>query len=828
MDCWNSLSKEDKTKRTNLQIALEQDQLEYSLSKYWKSYEENPAAGNPEQELIWQFVNECAKPFHAWLSHFNDSNTISQGKYGSSHWTQSLLILRPEQLAAIVITEIVNTMLNQEVLQQHASNGIAYSFQKTAFRVGKAIKQICEYRVTKKTFYEDWLNQSHYLKNWEPKRCKGFVKKFDGILNWTKQQQEDVGTHMLHIASKSNVIHTLSRKVRRGKKWSQEILVYLDNDIVNKLVKLHGAEMLTHIIYRPMLVPPVPHEIDISGGLLDINLRKQTTDGGSKHTQFDLEAINALSQTEWAINIPVLEIMDTMFQHNWDTCNLPPSNLDTFMFTEPYPEDGTPQDKAKWTDAKASLWGDWYKTEQKRIQMLFRLSMAKQLAKLKFFYHSYTFDFRGRAYTITPMLSPQSGDFDRGLLKLATPVSIQDDESLYWIKVQLCNLMDGSEGWNGTADDKETFDNRVAWVDDNHDMLLTVAENPLEYASYWMDNETIKKNPSFQRLAAILDYANVINKGYSELCVQLDGSCNGSQHWSAIRGDIEIATLTNVIPGDKPQDLYAYVAHLATKELIRSHKEDHNEWAAIFNDKWKTGIHRKVVKRATMCDSYGITPHGIRRYAREEGHLNWVQEEMGKEFMAGAVNELARLTLHGLEGAMVMSNQGKDYLRYLSNESSEQNKPLQWTTPTGFLVVHRYPEFIPRVSYSQLYNKEYVLQASFGQASKEIDQSQSHLGIPPNFIHALDASHMRMVVNRLKEAGVTQFCMIHDSFGCPAPYIPIMRKVIKETFYEIHQKNQLNLLQQDVERFLGKPLQAPPDRGDLDITGVLSSDYLVG
>ena len=827
MDCWNSLSKEDQTKRFNLQVALEQDQLEYSLSKYWKSYDENPAAGNPEQELIWQFVNQCAEPFKAWLSHFEGSNTISQGKYGSSHWTQSLLILKPEQLSAIVITEIINTMLNQEVLQQHATGSVAYSFQKTAFRIGKAVKAICEYRLTKKTFYEDWKNQSHYLKNWEPKRCRGFVKKFDGILNWTKTQQEDVGTHMLHIASKSSVVHTLSRKVRNGRKWSQEIIVYLDNDIVNKLVKLHSADALSHIVYRPMLVPPVPHEMEVSGGLLDLSLRKQTTDGKSRHTQFDLDAINTLSQTEWSINKPVLDIMETMFNHNWETCNLPPSNLETFMFTEPYPEEGTPQDKAKWTDKKATLWGEWYKTEQKRLQMVFRIAMAKQLTKLKFFYHSYTFDFRGRAYTITPMLSPQSGDFDRGLIKLSTPIKIDTPEALYWVKVQVANLMDGAKGWDEEADDKETFDNRVAWVDRNHELLLRVAEDPYEHAGLWCDNKTIKKNPSFQRIAAILDYANVVNKGYSELNVQLDGACNGSQHWSAIRGDVEIATLTNVLPGPKPQDLYQYVADKATEEMLRSAKEG-NEWSKTFSDKWDSGINRKVVKRATMCDAYGITPHGVRRYAREEGHLLWVEKEYGKEFMAGAVNELARLTLWGLQGAMAMSNEGKDYLRYLSNCCSDLNKPLTWTTPTGFKVIHKYPEFIPRVSYSQLYNKEYVLQASFGQASGNVDPIQASLGIPPNFIHAIDASHMRMVVNRMKEAGITQFCMVHDSYGCPAPYVETMRKIIKETFYEIHRENQLELLKEDVEQFLGIPLENPPTKGDFNIGRVLSSEYLFG
>ena len=82
--------------------------------------------------------------------------------------------------------------------------------------------------------------------------------------------------------------------------------------------------------------------------------------------------------------------------------------------------------------------------------------------------------------------------------------------------------------------------------------------------------------------------------------------------------------------------------------------------------------------------------------------------------------------------------------------------------------------------------------------------------------------------------GVEFFSMIHDSFGVLAPDVPMLRDVIKETFYEIHKEDQLAKLRDHAEAIVGKPL--PEDhparqherRGQLDIRDVLASEYIFG
>ena len=345
----------------------------------------------------------------------------------------------------------------------------------------------------------------------------------------------------------------------------------------------------------------------------------------------------------------------------------------------------------------------------------------------------------------------------------------------------------------------------------------------------------------------IIDYHETHTKGTTSYPVQLDGACNGSQHWSAIMRDPKIAELTNVTPVDKPQDLYQYVANIADKEMRRRAEKEDNLWCQRFVQHWEGGLKRKVVKRATMCDAYGITPHGIRKYAREEGHLDWVKTQYGPEEMAAAVAELGSLTIHGLNGAMEASNMGKDFVRELCNICTEHDKPMEWLTGTGFKVVHRYNEYVPTISEAILYNRKNLssdgsqdrLRVSFGVPTGNLDPGAAYNGVAPNYIHSHDAAHMRLTILEMVKAGITQFSMIHDSFGCPAPQVPVMRKAINEQFVWLHEDCWLVQTKQNVAHLLGWDFDDPrlpaiPSYVDadgpdwFDINTVFMSDYIFG
>ena len=67
----------------------------------------------------------------------------------------------------------------------------------------------------------------------------------------------------------------------------------------------------------------------------------------------------------------------------------------------------------------------------------------------------------------------------------------------------------------------------------------------------------------------------------------------------------------------------------------------------------------------------------------------------------------------------------------------------------------------------------------------------------PNFVHSLDAYHMRTSINRMKSEMSERdeemsFWAVHDAFGTHACDIEQMRKIVKECFFEMHQGRDLN------------------------------------
>ena len=67
----------------------------------------------------------------------------------------------------------------------------------------------------------------------------------------------------------------------------------------------------------------------------------------------------------------------------------------------------------------------------------------------------------------------------------------------------------------------------------------------------------------------------------------------------------------------------------------------------------------------------------------------------------------------------------------------------------------------------------------------------------PNFVHSLDAYHMRSSINRMnsvmsEKGDELSFWAVHDAFGTHACDIELMREIVKDCFYEMHQSRNLN------------------------------------
>lgn len=810
MSQWKTLNSEQQASRLREQDLLEEGMLQGGIIRYWRDYDRAPDEGIPEQQLLDKAVLHLAPVYQEWI------DNVCQ-RQRSPEWIYPLMALGAAKMADLTLRTVLKCWLSPQFFQEgvHSTPPVA---QKVATAIANDALAIINYQNAKENFKEDWMRQSKFVKNWTPQRCNAFSKKMGEVINMTLKQKQDFGHHMIRIAEMSDIIHTRVAVVKSGKGWknSRRLYVELDSKILVELHKRHRILQTVSMLYRPMICPPVPHKRERSGGYLNQWIRKEMVQRYSSNyanpdeqrdqkfsepSDLVIEGINGMMRTEWAINSPVLNIMETLFKNGSTLANLPMYDFEEFMHSSEYPTDGTKEEQAIWCQNREDLWGRWYKQEQSRGRMLVRLALAKQMAEYRFFYMPYTLDFRGRAYSTCELLSCQGSDFDKGLIMFANPME-QTKEGLYWLKVHLANLFD---------QDKYSFDKRVKWVDDNWKMIQKISEDPYNNLQ-WVDDAT-KKNKSFQRLAAILDITRT--DGLTQLPVQMDGACNGSQHWAAIMGDSEIALLTNVAPADTPQDLYQHVANQVT-DICKSGSD--NDWYNTFLEHWDNEIDRKVTKRPTMCDAYGLTFYGIQKYIKIEGHVDWLPPET----RGAGIVELSRAIQSGLNNTLTEPNKGKEYLKKICNVVSSLNQSVTYTVPSGFKVVHYYNKIKKRRSLASLFNHKELTFTSF---SNEVDRKSAEQGIPPNFIHSLDASHMFCTIYRMILEGIDSFSMIHDSFGCHAPNIGVMRKLIKEEFYEMHRSNLLEEFRDSVQEQLGIELPAVPLRGSFDLSGVLESDY---
>ena len=102
------------------------------------------------------------------------------------------------------------------------------------------------------------------------------------------------------------------------------------------------------------------------------------------------------------------------------------------------------------------------------------------------------------------------------------------------------------------------------------------------------------------------------------LPVHQDGSCNGLQHYAALGRDKPGGLAVNLLPSDRPQDVYSEVLNLALQAidrdvLISPDEEDLQLRKKGINARLIHGhVNRKVIKQTVMTSVYGVTLTGAR------------------------------------------------------------------------------------------------------------------------------------------------------------------------------------------------------------------------
>lgn len=522
-------------------------------------------------------------------------------------------------------------------------------------------------------------------------------------------------------------------------------------------------------------------------------------------------AVNALQQVRWRINRRMMEAISAVASvHDMDEivaqAETPkprkPEWLTDSMTADTMNETQL-REFRKWKREVSEWHTELRLREGKSGRFYNAMRVARKFADYPAIYFVYNVDFRGRKYVKSDGVSPQGSDLQKALLEFADGKPLHTRDAKDWFCIT------GANRWGY---DKASLKDRVAWVAEHHDQIMSFASDPVN------NDEWKNADKPLQFLAWCMEYEQwqvFGDRFLSRIAVGMDGSCNGLQNFSAMLRDPLGGKATNLVPAPLPNDIYQMVADLLTKLLTES-EEDENGYRTLWLDH---GITRTLVKRSVMTLPYGSKQTSWAEFIITD-YLNQGKfPELGKEHYGPAANFLSRLLKVAISDTVVAAAEAMKWLQQASGAILKQGYDrIKWITPSGFPVIQTYWETeMHRINTKLCGNAK----LSFRSEVDTSKASRHRNGIAPNFVHSLDASHLTLVVLRAKAAGIDAFAMIHDDYGTHAADTAVLYRIIREVFVEMYTRHDV------LEEFRAAYsfLPEPPAMGTLNLNEVLNSPY---
>lgn len=676
---------------------------------------------------------------------------------------------------------------------------------------------------------------------------------------WTAANKHKVGMALVDLAIEATgfvrLVHVKDQTtVIRGKmQASRPMLAPTEETLAWMEEKIENAALMSPI-YEPMIVEPVPWTQPTGGGYMSRFVRPlKAVKTRSRNYLKELEgvhlervygALNAAQQTAWRINPLILEVLSFVWENGSTHGNIP-SKWDEEFPPKPWDIDTNEEAKKVWKSQASKVRARNRMNTAKRLQFASALGTATKYSRFESIYFPYQMDFRGRIYAV-PAFNPQGTDYVKGLLQFSDGVPLGDD-GWTWLAVHIANC--------GAYEkmDKQPLADRVQWVEDNKEKIIACAEDPYENL-WWTEADS-----PYMFLAACFEWANLvrhISAGedpatfVSYLPVALDGSCSGIQHFSIAFRDGVGGAAVNLVPAERPADIYSLVAEqvegscraIAGADLDPGLEDDDRLKAEARRDlaaQWLTfGISRSLCKRPTMTFGYGSNLFGFReqvhvdtllpayRQFQKTGDGVWPFEDDGYK----ASVFMAREIRNAVNKVVVKASEAMSWLIEVARHVAAEDLPIRWSVPDGFPVVQAYRELKSRKVQSFMAGGTIKTTISVAEEGPKVDRRAQAQGISPNFIHSLDACHLRMVVMQAFEEGMSDFALVHDSFGVHAGHTARFFVLIREVFVEMYRERDVIMdFLEDVRTQISEDrrdeLACPPMSGNLDIEKVIESDY---
>lgn len=828
------------------------------MSKCNKAISDNNLANiGTTKVLLSETIPAMVKGLDAWFAKVNN------GKCGKRHRAASLAnTLKSEKIAFIVSKTILsNTMyrIGLTNLSVKIGEAIEDEVRFNTILASMSPKEVQSFKVGMNKRIAFQFKKRYAIQKEKHLADEGRVQLWN---KWSPSDKFNVGMKMVELfALSTSLIHIVKVFVNGNIKY----FVELDADVakyVNYQDNYLADLMMEH---RPMVIPPKPWTNPFDGGYY-INLKKplqlvrmSAKDCDALYSDVDMptvyKAVNAIQDTAWHINNRVLEVANAVcsWEHIPEALEMPTANP-AEPPVRPIEADTNKDIQREWRQAMTSYYQEDNKRKAKRILVNCILKLANDFKDDEAIYFPHNLDFRGRVYPVT-LIHPQGNDFMKSMLEFSEGVELGKDGHT-WLAFQGANM------WGL---DKKPIEERIAWVYENSDMIISIAEKPLDNLQ-WTEADS-----PWEFLAFCFewnDYLKIGESFKSKLAVAFDGSCSGLQHFSAMLRDEVGGEAVNLKPDDHVHDIYGIVAEKVKELLKKDMQEGTDDTIEATEDdssylkkgtkslakEWLDhGVSRSVTKRPTMTLCYGASKFGFADQILEDtvypalahNPLSFSKPSQSARYMAGLIWD-------SLKGVVVKAVEAMEWLQTASGLLAKdkniegKNLPTTWITPAGFPVKQKYPKvrvkrlntvlsgsikiFDTTSGSTEEATEGSVLRLAFAEPTDEIDSRKQKQGIAPNFVHSMDASHLMLTVCACVDKGVNAFAMIHDSYGVPAGYGSIMFTTVREVFVSTYTENDvLQDLHDHICNLLSpkmlKDLPEVPTKGDLDLDCAKESMY---
>ena len=638
---------------------------------------------------------------------------------------------------------------------------------------------------------------------------------------WTTPTKLHVGIRLVELMIYATGLIEIGTETVKHKKAK----IIKQTDKTREWIKnRNGFNELLNPEYLPTVMPPKAWSTVVGGGywtkeLPELDLVKQKNKLFKKELEnFDMPevyaAVNTMQNTPYKINKFVLKVMQEAWDKGLAIGGMPP-NVNYDIPNKPHDIETNAESRKDWKRKAVMVHTENARMFSKRLLYAKIMWLAEKFKDYQTLYFPLQLDFRGRAYCVPAFLNYQSITGAKALLSFARGKEItKENKGDYWLAIHGANMF---------GQDKISLEERVEWVKNNEDMIIKCAEDPFTNRQ-WEDASN-----GYQFLAFCDEWAKFKKEGYgfvSHIPVSVDGSCNGLQVYSLMLRDSKAGKLVNLLPTDKPQDIYQLVAD-AVIEKLKVDAAENKPYAQLWLD---YGIKRSTTKRSIMTICYGSTRYSCTDFVIEDLTK---RKDKGENHpfiddLFRPASYLAGVIWDSIGDNLASARIGMDYLQTIARVVAREQLPIHWITPVGFPVYQSYPEMKSKRVKAMLMGE--VIKPRINTETDLTDKLRMGNGVAPNLVHSVDSAAMMKTVNIAHKNGIQNFCNVHDSFGTTAGDVEVLNQSLREAFVTMFSENDIlenfrNDVLKQLPVELHKKIPEAPSKGNLDINQLRESKF---